>query len=119
MSVRIRDLLIVSALIFISLHTAGCVSTSVGDARYSGSDLLLSFTHNGAPSEGYVQVTIYRIQDNMQEEAETRYTSLNLQPGENIASVNGTLEPGQYKLYIYLIQDGERKAAAIRDITVT
>ena len=26
--------------------------------------------------------------------------------------------PGQYKLYIYLIQNGERKAAVIRDIVV-
>ena len=119
MSVRMRDLLIVSALLFSSLHAAGCISTTIGDAVYSGSNLILSFTDNGGPSQGYVQVTIYRIQNNRQEEMETRYASLNLQPGENTAYVNGTLEPGRYKLYIYLIQDGERKAAAIRDITVS
>jgi len=118
MSLKMRDLLIVSVLIFSSLHAAGCVSTTIGDAVYSGSDLVLSFTHDGAPSSGYVQVTIYRIQNNMQEEVETRYTSLNLQPGGNTVHANGTLESGRYKLYIYLIQDGERKAAAIRDITV-
>jgi len=119
MSLRVFDLLIVSALVSACLFVPGCVSTTIGDARYSGGNLTLSFSHSGEPSAGYVQVTVYRIRDNLQEEETTLYAPLSLQTGENTAYVNRTLEPGQYKLYIYLIQDGERKSAAIRDIVVS
>jgi len=47
------------------------------------------------------------------------YAPLTLHQGETIAVIPGTLEPGQYKLYIYLIQNGERRTATIRDIVVT
>lgn len=97
----------------------GCTSLEIGDAGYSNGTISLSVTNTGDPSEGYVQVTIYEIRDNRQEEAEVFYAPLSLQPGMNTAVIYGNLEPGQYKFYFYLIQDGERKAAAIRDVVVT
>ena len=39
-------------------------------------------------------------------------------PGTNSIVVPANLPAGNYKLYIYLIQDGERKSAVIRDIGV-
>lgn len=118
MSTRTKVLVIVSGIVFFTLFSAACVSTTIGDAAYSGSVLTLSVSHTGEPSEGYVQVTVYEIKDNHQVETHVFYAPLALQQGENTAFIPGTLEPGQYKLYIYLIQNGERKTAAIRDIVV-
>ena len=86
--------------------------------RIPAGNITLPVSHDGEPSEGYVQVTVYRIKNNQQEETGALYAPLTLQQGENTAFIPGTLEPGQYKLYIYLIQNGERKAATIRDLVV-
>lgn len=118
MSVRARAFLIMSGLLFCSLFSAACVSTTIGEVAYSAGGLAIPFSHEGAPSEGYVQVTVYEVKDNLQEETDVFYAPLALRPGENSVLVPGTLEPGRYKLYIYLIQNGERKAATIRDLVV-
>lgn len=118
MSLRNHAVLIVSGMVFSCLLAAACVSTTIGDVTYSDGNLSLSVSHDGVPSEGYVQVTVYEIKGNQQEETDVLYAPLALHRGETTAIIPGTLEPGQYKLYIYLIQNGERKAAAIRDIVV-
>jgi hypothetical protein len=118
MSVRSLAFLIVCGITFCLLASSGCVSTNIGNVAYSAGNLTILFSHSGEPSGGYVQVTVYVIKNNQQEEMDTWYAPVNLHPGENTASVAGTLEPGHYKLYIYLIQNGERKAATIRDLVV-
>jgi len=106
-------------MVICALFSAACVSTTIGNVAYSEGNISLSVTNAGGPSEGYVQVTVYEIKNNRQEEADVLYAPLTLQQGENTAVIHGTLRPGQYKLYIYLIQNGERKAATIRDLVVT
>jgi hypothetical protein len=118
MSTRTNVFVIVAGMVFFSLFSAACVSTTIGKAAYSGSGLSLSLSHTGEPSEGYIQVTVYEVKDNQQVETDVFYAPLALQQGDTTAFIPGTLEPGQYKLYIYLIQNGERKTAAIRDIVV-
>lgn|SRR5512133_3700408 len=118
MSVQSHVFLIVSGMLFCLVFSAACVSTTIGDVAYSGDGITLTLSHDSEPSEGFVQVTVYEIKNNQQEEADVFYAPLALQRGENTAFIPGTLEPGQYKLYIYLIQDGERKAATIRDLVV-
>jgi hypothetical protein len=118
MSDRNHVFLIISGMVFCALLFAACVSTSIGEVAYAGGGVSLSVSQDSGPSEGYVQVTVYRITDNQQKETEVLYAPLALQRGENTAFIPATLEPGHYKLYIYLIQDGERKAATIRDIVV-
>jgi hypothetical protein len=110
--------LIVSALILCSVFSAACVSSTIGDVAYSGGNISFSVSNTGQYSEGYVQVTVYGIKNNQQEETDVLYAPLALQPGENTAIIPGKLEPGQYKLYIYIIQNGERTAATIRDLMV-
>jgi hypothetical protein len=41
-----------------------------------------------------------------------------LNTGDNNVFIPLSLKPGKYKLNMYLIQDGERKTAVIRDIVV-
>lgn len=118
MSARSPVFLIVSGMVFCSLFSAACVSTTIGDVTYAGGGLTFPVSHTGNPSDGHVQVTVYEIKNNQQQETDVLYAPLALQKGENTAFVPGTLKPGQYKLYIYLIQDDERKAATIRDLVV-
>ncbi len=118
MPARCTPVLVVSVVLFIVLLFSGCTTIDIGDAGYTNNTVSLAITNAGVPSGGYVQVTVYEIKDARQEETDVFYAPLTLQQGENTALVPGTLRPGQYKLYIYLIQNGERKAAAIRDIVV-
>jgi hypothetical protein len=118
MTFRYREFLMLSGMALLLLISAACVSTTFGDVVYSGDGLALNLSHDGAPSVGYVQVTVYRIQNNQQEENGVFYAPLDLHPGENTLFIPARLGPGQYKLYLYLILDGERKAATIRDIVV-
>lgn len=119
MTVRIHGFLVFFGIVFLAVFLAACVSTTFGDVGYSGNGLTLIVTHDGGPSEGYIQVTVYRISNNRQDETGVYYAPLNLQAGENRVFIPAPLGPGQYKLYFYLIQNGERKAATIRDIVVT
>ena len=118
MSARNHVFLIVSGIVFCVLFSAACVSTTIGDVTWSGEGLSFPLHHDGEPSEGHVQVTVYAIRDNQQEETEVLFAPLSLKEGENTAFVPVSLKKGQYKLYIYLIQDGERKGATIRDLEV-
>lgn len=98
---------------------SGCTAIGIGNAEYANNTITLPITNTGDPSEGYIQVTVYEITHNQQKETDVFYAPLALQQGENTAKIPGTLKPGQYKLYIYLIQNGERTASTIRDIVVT
>jgi hypothetical protein len=118
MTVQSYAVLILSGIVVCFILSAACVSTTIGEVAYSGGNLTIPLTHSGGPSEGYVQVTVYKIGNNLQEESDVLYAPLSLHEGENTAHIPGTLGPGNYKLYIYLIQNGERKAATIRDLVV-
>jgi hypothetical protein len=118
MSARCNPVLLCLGVLFVTLLFSGCTTIDIGNAEYANNTVLLPITNTGVPSEGYIQVTVYEITNNQQEETDVLYAPLALQQGENTALIPGTLEPGQYKLYIYLIQNGERKAATIRDIVV-
>jgi hypothetical protein len=118
MSARWSPVLTGLVLLVVILLFSGCTTIDIGNAEYANNTVSLPITNTGSPSEGYIQVTVYEIIHNQQEETDVLYAPLALQQGENTAHIPGTLEPGQYKLYIYLIQNGERKAATIRDIVV-
>ncbi len=109
--------LCVPVLLF--LLSSGCTSIDVGSAGYGNGTISLGVTNAGPASDGYIQVTVYAIRENLQTETGTYYAPLRLEPGSTIARIPATLSPGQYKLYCYIIQNGERKTAAIRDIVVS
>ena len=119
MSARCNQILVCTAIVVLSLLSAGCTTITIGDAVYDNGTVSLTVTNAGGPSEGYVQATVYEIRNGQQEEIDVFYAPLALHQGETVALIPGALKPGQYKLYFYLIQNGERKAAAIRDIAVS
>jgi hypothetical protein len=118
MSARKKPFPVWFPLLFSALLFSGCTTLDIGHAGYANDTVSFTVTNTGEPSGVFVQVTVYEIKNNRQEETGVFSAPLSLQEGENTALVSGTLKPGQYKLYIYLIQNGERKAAAIRDIVV-
>jgi hypothetical protein len=118
MSARKKTVQVCFSILFAALLFSGCTTIGIGNAGYANNTVSFTITNAGGPSGGFVQVTVYEIKNNQQEEFGVFYAPLSLKQGENTAFVPITLKPGQYKFYIYLIQNGERKAAAIRDIVV-
>ena len=118
MSVRTGACILVFILVAVCFLAAGCVSTRVGEAGYHNGTVSVAVTNPSGPADAYVQVTVNRIKDLRQEEMAVFGTPVTLAPGENWVAVPGQIGPGQYKLYIYVIQNGERRTAAIRDIVV-
>jgi hypothetical protein len=107
-----------SALLVIALLGAGCTSATVGDVKYRNGTILVPVTNTGEPGEAYVQLTVYGVRDLRQQELTWFQEPVVLRRGGNTVVVRGDLPPGSYKLYIYVVKDGERKTAVIRDIEV-
>jgi hypothetical protein len=97
---------------------AGCISMNIGEARYADGGVTIKISNTGEPADAYIQITVYEIIELHQKEIAVLNTPVALQNGENLVVVPARLEPGNYKLYVYLIQNHERRAAVIRDIVV-
>jgi hypothetical protein len=119
MSARTNAFMVCSGVLFLALLVTGCTTADIGEAAYTNGSITIPVTSTGGPSTGYIQVTVYEIKNNQQVETDVLFAPLSLGQGQNTAIVPGILKPGQYKLYIYLIQNSERKAAVIRDIMVS
>jgi hypothetical protein len=118
MSVRYTALPSCSFVLIICLLSSGCLTEQIGDARYNNGNISVSVTNNGEPSSVYVQVTVYKIENFHQEKMTILQVPADLQQGKNEVIVPGTLPFGTYKLYVYILKDGGRGTAAIRDIVV-
>ena len=107
-----------TSVLIVVLLVCGCISVSVGDVSYGNGTLAIRVMDNAGPFDGYIQVTVYRIQNLHQQEFAVIEGPVTLNEGENTLFFPAQIGPGQYKLYVYLIQNGERKTAVIRDIVV-
>jgi uncharacterized protein (DUF2141 family) len=106
------------ALLVLFSAACGCVSSSIGDMSYTNGGLTATINNPGQPTNTFVQVTIYQKTGLSQQELSVIMTPVKLKSGDNNVLIPVELKPGNYKLNIYLIQDGERKTAVIRDIVV-
>jgi major membrane immunogen (membrane-anchored lipoprotein) len=106
------------ALLILFSVVCGCVSSSIGDVSYTNGGLAATISNPDQPTNAFVQVTIYQVMGLSQQEQSYVMTSVKLKSGDNNVFIPFMLKPGNYKLNIYLIQDGERKTAVIRDIVV-
>jgi hypothetical protein len=119
MSGQLRLFLIAGTCLILALLCAGCTSTSIGDVSYRDHAVMVGITNTGEPMGNVtVQVTAYRTQDLHQEIYTIADAPVTIQSGETRIFVPVELEPGRYKLYIYVLMDGDRKNAVIRDIAV-
>jgi len=107
-----------AALFIVFMITAGCISMNIGDVSYISNGVSVAVTNTGEPAEAYLQVTVYDLQNFHQTEVAVFNSSVILLQGENKIVIPGKIAPGRYKLYVYLMQNGSRKTAVIRDIVV-
>ena len=113
-----RWYLLAFALLALIFLAAGCTSLSVGNVTYGNGNLTLEIAGPATPQETGVQVTVYSVDEYSQQELFTTGTTATLGGKENTVAVPAQLSPGKYKVYVYLVTNGERQAAVIRDITV-
>jgi hypothetical protein len=118
MSLRCPAWFACSVLLALILLGSGCTSTLIGDVTYRNSSLLIPVTNTAEPRDAYVQVTMYEIKDLHQQEMQVIQVPVTLTRGENEVIIPVTLPPGSYKLYVYILNPGERQTATIRDIVV-
>ena len=105
------------AILAVSL-CAGCLTYSIHDATYGGDGITVRVSNNGELTDKAMQVTIYNISGYRQVQMEKIVQSVCLEPGENTVIFPVELEPGNYRLHIYITKDGERISSVIRDIEV-
>ena len=110
--------LLACALVLILAAGTGCTSVTIGEVSYNNGTLTVPVTSPAGPVESFVQVTVYEIKDFHQQEMRTVQQPVTLAAGENPVQVPLSLDPGTYKLYVYILTPGERQTATIRDIVV-
>ena len=118
MAASFRDLAIFAGILTAVAAISGCTGVNVGGVVFTGENLTVSIENTGIPADAFVQVTASRLSAFSQEEYLYIAESVHLESGTNRIVVPAKLPPGSYKLYIYVIQNGERKSAVIRDIRV-
>jgi hypothetical protein len=105
-------------LLVLFLVTAGCISLSVGNISYGNDNLTVAVAGPGTPQVIYVQVRVFTLDQFEQQDLLTTGISANLTGAETNVTIPMHLDPGRYKMYVYVFQNGERETAVIRDITV-
>lgn len=113
-----RSSLILGFLLILLVAAAGCMTHSVGNVSYGAGNLTIPITNTGDPVETGVQVRVYTLNEFEQHELLTTGTTVTLAGTDNEVTIPLRLDPGRYKIYVYLTTNGEREAAVIRDITV-
>ena len=112
-----RPLSLLAVIVLIILST-GCTSLAIGDVSYHNQVLTVHASNSGDPFNGGIQVRIYEIKNLNQRELTVTGIPVSVRNGENTFAVPVNLEPGSYKLYIYLTANGERRSAGIKDIVI-
>ena len=97
---------------------SGCTTLSVGNVSSSKDNLTIQVSNAGSSVDAGVQVRVYEIQGMLQEELIVTGVPATLKKGENTVSVPLHLDPGSYKLYIYVTINNERQTASIKDLVI-
>jgi hypothetical protein len=118
MSAPLQIILKVLAILVLFSAAGGCVSSSIGSVSYADNGIATTITNPGQPTNAFVQVTVFQVTGLSQQEQSYVMHPVRLENGDNKVFIPLMLKPGNYKLNMYLIQDGERKTAVIRDIAV-
>ena len=105
-------------LLAFCIVSAGCLSYSIGAVSYDGSAVHVSVDNKGDARDVAMQITVFDLSDFKQVEVDKIVRSVHLVPGTNDVTFDTSLEPGPYRLFIYMMQDGERLGCVIEDIEV-
>lgn len=111
-----RCLFCVLCVLFIFI--SGCTSLAIGNVAQDKDNVIVHVTNTGDPVEAGVQVRVYGIEGMTQKELTTTQVPATLVRGENAVPVPVRLNPGIYKLYVYVTVNNERQTASIKDLVV-
>ncbi|WAI01503.1 hypothetical protein [Methanogenium organophilum] len=111
----VTGLLIILAVIIVS---AGCLSYSIGTVLYDGDAVHVNVDNKGEARDAAMQITVFDLSGFKQVEVDKIVHSVHLSPGTNDVTFDVALEPGSYRLFIYMMQDGERLGCVIEDLEV-
>ncbi|MDK2974819.1 MAG: hypothetical protein PWP08_1190 [Methanofollis sp.] len=96
----------------------GCTGIGFGEVTYSEGQLLVMVDNPSEPVEATLQVTIFRTGDFKQTEVANIVEGETIQTGQTSYTFPVDLEPGVYKLYLYITKGNARTVSVIRDIRV-
>ncbi|MGA2162287.1 MAG: hypothetical protein ABSG28_08875 [Methanoregula sp.] len=113
-----RLCLLFGFLLVLLLAAAGCTTLSVGNVSYSTGNLSVTIASSGTPVNTGVQVRVFKLDEFEQHELLTTGTMVMLTGPVNTVAIPLHLDPGRYKIYVYITTNGQREAAVIRDIAV-
>lgn len=117
MTFRKVSILLIPALVIL-LFTSGCLNYSFGELTYNGSELSINIQNDGESRYSTVQISVFSLEDLRQKEYAKYVETVYLNHGSHVYSVKADLKQGSYKMYLYVLEDGRRASAEIRDITV-
>ncbi|MDD1677596.1 MAG: hypothetical protein LUO93_00230 [Methanomicrobiales archaeon] len=98
--------------------TAGCMTASVGEVSYRQNTLHISATNQDPATQAVLQVTIFRVENLVQTEIFRQAEFIQFESGTREYQMPVTLDPGTYKIYIYITVNGDSKARVVRDLVV-
>ncbi len=105
-------------LLILCATLAGCMSASIGDISYQDESLQIRATNEEQTTQAVLQVTVYQIQDFTQTEFFKKAEFVQFEAGTHMYNVPVRLDTGTYKVYVYIIVDGDSKARVVRDLVV-
>jgi hypothetical protein len=110
--------LLICVLCIIFLICSGCTSLSIGNVAKDQDAVTVHVHNNGDPVEAGIQVRVYEINGMAQKELTNTGVSVLLDKGDTAVPVPLHLDPGTYKLYVYVTVNSERQTASIKDLVV-
>jgi hypothetical protein len=114
-----RNSVFIFLILVVLACVAGCLTYSFGDVAYDDDLLRVQVTNEGDARQVVLQVTIFETKDFNQTELYRKAEFYDLKKGENEYRVPIHLEPGSYKLYLYVTIDGTPVVREIRNIEVS
>lgn len=110
-------LLLILSIIGLSI-ACGCTTASIGNVRYQDGRLFIRATNDNPTTLAVLQVSVDQIKDFQQSNVFRKAEYIEFRSGTSEYEVPVSLEPGSYKVYIYIYVDGDSKARVIRDLVV-
>ena len=104
--------------IFMALLSCGCLTYSFGDVWYDDGSLNAMIKNDGDRKEVVIQATVFDLSGFRQVQEGVYANAYVLDAGENLYQVPLKLDKGSYKIYPYVLEDGKRSSAVIRNIEV-
>jgi hypothetical protein len=111
----VTGLFLVLAVVIVS---GGCLAYSIGTVSYDGSAVHVSVDNKKEARDVAMQITVFDLSEFEQVEVDKIVHSVHLDAGMNDVAFNTVLQPGPYRLFVYMMENGKRVGCVIEDIEV-